>query len=149
MTSWITQTAKVVARSEGWVQVQPVTTQGCQTCQLAGACGQGVLARWMQKKRPTIQLAAPDSVAVGDLIELGVSSEALIRAALWQYLLPLVAALFSLLLVDGLFAPPLAFQAGAALLGLLVGLVIAERYAARVELKLMPSPSSSARTSFP
>ncbi|MFK7161116.1 SoxR reducing system RseC family protein [Marinospirillum sp. MEB164] len=137
MTSQITQPARVTARSGDRVQLQPVAVQGCQSCQLAGGCGQGVVARWLKKAPPVIELPAPASVRVGDLVELGVSSPALMRAAAWQYLLPLFCALFSVVLVDALMAPTLLVQALAALLGLVLGLALAERWAAKVQLELI------------
>lgn len=85
------QTA-IVARVEAgmaWVETQPLSA--CGHCGASGACGSGLLAGLLGRRRPLLAVADSLGVAVGDRVVIGVADQLLLHAALGAYLLPLVA----------------------------------------------------------
>lgn len=101
----------VVARLEGehaWLEV--CRPSACGNCASAAACGTGQGKR-LQRVRNTI------GARVGDSVIVTVADGAILKAALWSYLMPLLLAL-----VGAGVGAALADDSGA-LIGLVVGLV--------------------------
>lgn len=77
----------VVARLEGedaWLEV--CKPSACGSCESAEACGSGRTKR-LQRVHNTI------GACVGDTVIVSVADGAVLKAALWSYLMPLLAAL--------------------------------------------------------
>ncbi|WP_114418467.1 SoxR reducing system RseC family protein [Marinospirillum perlucidum] len=123
--SRITQEAEVIACQPGLAWVRPCAREGCSSCSLSGACGQGLISRWLLKRQPLLQVSTCEQLVVGDRVQVGVSTATLNRAAWLQFALPLLT-----LLVAAILAEYLAFSASwqqliFAALGLLGGLAVA------------------------
>lgn len=128
--------ARVVAVEGKVAWLQPEHRTGCGACASASICGAATLAR-AAGGGPAGRLAArcvpvaADRLAVGDRIVLGLRDDALARAALTAYALPLAVMLGAALLAELAsgreWASPVAMAGGLAL-----GLAVARRVGARV-----------------
>lgn len=84
----MTESEAIVVRLEGgdaWVEVKG--SANCGSCERVGGCGAGETRAQLQR--------VPNSAGarVGDSVVLRVPSGAILKAALWSYLLPLALAL--------------------------------------------------------
>ncbi len=147
--TWVTQEAEVLAPpKQGQVQVKACASQGCGSCSLAGGCGQGLLSRWLLRRSPSLTLYTDVPLQPGDKVLLGLQAAKLSRAAVLQFLLPLLT-----LLATAMLAEFLGITSGwqlflIALAGLTVGLLLARKLAAKSQLELLrqlnPSTASLA-----
>lgn len=145
--TWVTQEAEVLTpQTKGQVQVKACASQGCGSCSLAGGCGQGLLSRWLSRRAPNLTLKTDVQLQPGDKVLLGLETTQLNRAAVLQFLLPLLT-----LLAAAMLAESLGITAGfklflIALAGLASGLLLARQFAVASQLKLLrqlnPSTSS-------
>ncbi len=147
--TWVTQEAEVIALTyNGQVQVKACAAQGCGACSLAGGCGQGLLSRWLLRRTPSLTIATDVPLAIGDKVLLGLEATQLNKAALLQFLLPLLTLLTAAMLAEFLGITTGFKLFLIALVGLSVGLVLARLLAANSPLKflrlLKPSTSSLA-----
>lgn len=144
--TWVTQEAEVVTQQvKGQVEVKACVSKGCGSCSLAGGCGQGLLARWLSRRSPSLVLSTHLTLQPGDKVLVGLEAAKLNRVALVQFLLPLLT-----LLAAALFAEFLGITTGfklflIALVGLASGLLLARKLAKASEIKLMRqlNPSNS------
>lgn len=145
--TWVTQEAEVIAlQTEGQVEVKACASQGCGSCSLAGGCGQGLLSRWLNRRAPSLTLKTDLALQPGDKVMLGLETAKLNRAALLQFLLPLLTLLAAAMLAES-FGITSGFKLLlVALLGLASGLLLARKLAAVSQFKLLrqlPSSTSS------
>jgi sigma-E factor negative regulatory protein RseC len=123
----VSETEAVVTRIDGdqmWVEVK----EGCSACAQSGSCGLGD-----GKGKPAQRMRNTIGANIGDTVVLALPDGGVLRAVLYCYLLPLVAAIA--LAVGG---KAVAGEAGAvmgAVLGLAVGWLNLRR-AGRRELDL-------------
>ncbi|WP_051168066.1 SoxR reducing system RseC family protein [Marinospirillum minutulum] len=151
--TWVTQEAEVIAeQNQGQVQVKACASQGCGSCSLAGGCGQGILSRWLMRRSPSLTLHTETPLQAGDRILLGINANKLNRAAVLQFLLPLITLLAAALLAEfiGITSGLLLFLI--ALIGLASGLLIARKLALANQLELLrqltPSPTTKANNNL-
>lgn len=151
--TWVTQEAEVIAeQNQGQVQVKACASKGCGSCSLAGGCGQGVLSRWLMRRSPSLTLHTETPLQVGDRILLGINANKLNRAAVLQFLLPLITLLAAALLAEfiGITSGLLLFLI--ALIGLASGLLLARKLALANQLELLrqltPSPTTKANNNL-
>lgn len=147
--TWVTQEAEVLTSlTQGQVQVKACAAQGCGACSLAGGCGQGLLSRWLLRRTPSLTIATDLPLEIGDKVLLSLETAQLNRAALLQFLLPLLTLLAAAILAE-LLGITTGFKLFLiALVGLGLGLVLARLFAVNSPLKILhqlkPSISSPA-----
>lgn len=147
--TWVTQEAEVITpQHQGRVEVRACASQGCDSCSLAGGCGQGVLSRWLNRRAPSLILQTDLPLKSGDRLILGLEANQLNTAAMLQFLLPLLT-----LLAAAMLAEFLGITAGfklliIALVGLAIGLLLVRKLAAKSQLKIIRqlNPSNSSIT---
>ncbi|QKK03322.1 MAG: SoxR reducing system RseC family protein [Pseudomonadota bacterium] len=119
MTSRIWQKARVTGSRAGYLTLQFASPEACRRCRQGRGCGGGLFGAWLGSSAPIVEVAAGDSVRVGDWVRVGFDTTFLVRAALRVYGLPLVAFLLGAglahhMLADSTWRDPAAL--GAALL---------------------------------
>ncbi len=77
----------VVQRQQDTAVVQLFRQESCSSCALARFCIGG------KDQNPTIQVAAPSNVSIGDTVEVTVDDSAVLKASLLFYGIPLVTFL--------------------------------------------------------
>jgi len=116
--------------------VQPLGTGGCGHCDSEGGCGSGTLTKLFCSSKPRhFKVRNQARAKVGDEVRVSLPDGALLRGAVKMYLLPL-----SLLFVGGISGVNLAsdaalrdaYAAAGALVGLLLGFVLARLSPLRV-----------------
>lgn len=136
----VTQEAEVIAVVDGQVDLRACAATGCGSCSLSGGCGQGLLSRWFSRRSPLMRLSTELLLQPGDRVLVALDAADLNRAALLQFLLPLLGLLLSAMLAESLgltAALPLAVAAVAGLwLGLLLAAKLAKKSLPRVLQKL-------------
>ncbi|WP_290647708.1 SoxR reducing system RseC family protein [Aquisalimonas sp.] len=120
--------AEVIDCRNGWARLRVQRQTACGRCHLQSGCGVGVLARVLPGAAWEVALASATPLAPGQRVRIGVSEQGLVSAAALVYLLPLV-----MLLGGAALASPWGDAATipAALVGLVAGLAVARRLAAR------------------
>lgn len=88
-----------------WVEVFQQST--CGSCEAKGACGQGVLSRWLSRGSHSIRVLCDkgqaDFFTVGQWVDIGVPDGVVLKASLMAYLLPLLGMIVGAVVFDGLF----------------------------------------------
>lgn len=136
----IEQTGTVVAErgDSVWVRVEPQA--GCNQCRDGGGCGQRSLARL--RGGQTQQLLLPNTVGagVGDGVTLAVAPDALLRASLIMYCLPLALMMAAAVLGDQLVAGGDGLTVAFGLGGLGLGFFAARRLAGHPVMQARMEP---------
>ena len=136
--TWVTQEAEVIApANKGQVQIKACTTKGCGSCSLAGGCGQGLLSGWLAGRAPSLTLHTSLALQPGDTILVGLETTQLNKAALVQFLLPLLTLLGAAMLAELLGITSSSKLFLIALAGLFSGLLLARLFATSNQLKLL------------
>lgn len=128
----ITETGRVLQVDGEWALVACRRQVECARCAAGRGCGGGVLGKLLGDRLHQVRAATGAvPVAAGDRVLIGLSEDAVLRAAAAVYLVPLLAALAGAVAL-GLLLPggELGAIAGAAL-GLLLGLRWARTYGER------------------
>lgn len=129
----ITQEAEVIRQAPGRAWVKPCSSEGCSSCSLSGACGQGLLARWFASSQPLLEIETTCPLQVGDRVELAVDAAVLNRAAWLQFALPLATLVVASLIAEFLGFTEVIQQLAFAALGLGSGLLLARHFAGRAK----------------
>ncbi len=126
----LTETGRVIAVDDDGLWVETLKKTVCSGCAARHGCGQRLLARTSQNLsliKALFRRDGPDEIwSVGDTVAIGLEETALLKAALFVYLGPLVSLLVFVLVGAGLGLPDgvLALLAAAGILfgGLIVRL---------------------------
>ncbi len=120
----IEERGRVLSVEPDAVWVQTMRSSTCGNCAAKAGCGQGLLQRLGSGGRMGFVRALTDRQwQVGDEVLIGVPEDALVRGALWVYLVPLSLLFAAALAVQGLGgSEPQVILA--ALLGLSAGFVL-------------------------
>lgn len=95
------QSARVIADAQGLRWLEFPAIDGCARCRAGQGCGAAQWSRLFGPRRATrLPLSADCPVAPGTPVRAGVPADALLRAALVAYLLPLTAFIGVLWLAD-------------------------------------------------
>ncbi|MGE5028280.1 MAG: SoxR reducing system RseC family protein [Betaproteobacteria bacterium] len=130
--------AHVVAVDGNLAWLEPEQTTSCGSCASSGACGAkgiGTTASRLEARR--FSLENKDALTVGETVVVGIQENALVKASLIAYAIPLTTALGSAALAqwaDGRDGITMAAMAGGLLLGLGLARLNANRLSARGEL---------------
>jgi sigma-E factor negative regulatory protein RseC len=142
-------TARVVAVDGSLAWLEPEQTGSCGGCAAAASCGSkgiGTLASRLEARR--FPLAGTTGLAVGDRVVVGVREDALVKASLTAYALPLVT-----MFAAGAFAQAAAgrddLTLAASVAGLALGLGIARLLARRLAASGQIAPRLLRRTDAP
>ncbi len=85
-----------------WVETFQQST--CGSCEAKGACGQGVLGRWLSRGTHCIRVLCDkgqaDFFTVGQWVEIGVPDGVVLKASLMAYLLPLLSMITVAIVFD-------------------------------------------------
>lgn len=92
----ITEKARVISVSEGILWVEAVQQSACSGCSAREGCGQRLLARFSGKTaylKVLIENQKADDYASGEIVEIGLPEDVVVRGSLLIYLLPIVSML--------------------------------------------------------
>ncbi|MGD8429790.1 MAG: SoxR reducing system RseC family protein [Ectothiorhodospiraceae bacterium] len=89
----IEEHATVVAVEGAYVRVRAQRQSTCGQCHARQACGVSALADFLARRQSSIRVANPLGARAGDHVVLGVREDAVLRAALAAYGLPLLLLL--------------------------------------------------------
>lgn len=110
----IEESGQVVSLEAGavWVATSRKTT--CSSCSANAGCGQGLLDKLaISSQRGTVRALTDLNLAVGDSVVIGLREDALVRASLQAYLLPLLGLFVGAMCADSLaLGEPVAIAAG-------------------------------------
>ena len=125
---------RVVAVESGAVWVETIQKSVCGGCAAKSGCGQRLLASLgVQPNYLKVLLAndgVPNRYNVGDVITIGIPEQAVVKASLLAYLLPLIVFVFFTAGAHVLFnSDPLSIIVGT--VGLLAGGVLVRLYTLR------------------
>ena len=115
--------AHVVAQEGNAVWLEPEQTGSCGGCTASGACGAkgiGTIANRLEARR--FRIENPANLVVGERVVIGIRENALIKASLTAYAIPLATMLASGALAQWRFGSDLATMA-AMVAGLALGLM--------------------------
>lgn len=114
-----------------WVEIFQQST--CGSCEAKGACGQGVLSRWLSRGSHSIRVLCDkgqaDLFTVGQWVDIGVPDGVVLKASLMAYLLPLLSMIVVAAVFDSLFqygGDLFALIGG--IVGFIAGLALVRRY---------------------
>ena len=108
-----------------WIETQ--TRSSCTHCSSSSACGTSVLAKLFAVKRIQLQVENSLGAKSGEKVIIGMPDELLIRAAIWVYLLPLIAMVLVTILAD-ISGAGEGMQSLSGLGGLLIGFILLRRH---------------------
>ena len=112
-----------------WVETFQQST--CGSCEAKGACGQGVLGRWLARGSHCIRVLCDkgqaDLFTVGQWVDIGVPDGVVLKASLMAYLLPLLAMIGVAILFESLYGGDLLALIGG-MIGFIAGLVLVRIY---------------------
>lgn len=100
----IEERAVVVEASAGHVWVETQRRSACGACSAGEGCGAATLAKVWSGRRTRIRVLSELSLQPGDEVIVGLAEGALLRGAIWVYLLPLALLLAGALLGQAVFA---------------------------------------------
>lgn len=130
--------ARVVAVDGQTAWLEPEQTTSCGHCASAASCGAkgiGSVASRIEKRR--FPLANDDQLRVGERVVVGIGEQALVKASLTAYMIPLAVALIAGAVAESLYgSDPVSMlaMAGGLFAGLLLARISAGRLSARGEL---------------
>jgi sigma-E factor negative regulatory protein RseC len=132
-TEMVLEQARVESLAEGGAWLDPGLSGGCPNCRNGRGCGVSVFQRLFRLPRHRVWLPTAESLSAGDIVVIGLSQRALLRASLWLYLSPLLGLLAGAIVMDSLFGNEALTAAGAAvgLFGALLAVRFRQRRQAR------------------
>lgn len=120
---------QVIAVEAGRVWVKCQTQSACTSCSTKSSCGTSVLAKAFPVRTQEWSIETADSFEVGQSVTLTIADQALLTAALWVYLLPLLGLLLGALAIPLLVIPT--YHELSSIIGGLLGLAIGLAFARR------------------
>ena len=122
----IEETGRVVSIRGEMAEVETQRRSVCGHCSADGACGTSQIARYVGNRRLLVQTYNPIGAKPGDQVIIGVPDGALLEAAFFAYLIPLVVMIGGAMAgagIAGLVGP--AYEQPMSVLGGLSGLAAA------------------------
>lgn len=96
----VTESGVVVRRDHDVTWVKTIQRSSCAGCEARHGCGQSSLQGWLENADLIAVATDGQQVRIGDSVSLSIAADALARAALLVYLLPLLG-LFAGILMAG------------------------------------------------
>jgi sigma-E factor negative regulatory protein RseC len=120
----VREQGRIVAIEEQKIWVESINRSACAQCTAKAVCGQSALARWAETANLLAIPHQKSNLSIGQTVHFQVDGDALVRAALTIYLLPLVLLLIGGALSYSVWPHDLVALAGA-LAGLIAGMKLA------------------------
>ncbi|MFC3609155.1 SoxR reducing system RseC family protein [Stutzerimonas tarimensis] len=90
----IEEQGRVIAVESGAVWVETLRKSTCSGCSARHGCGQGLMDRLgVRQRRGVIRALCREPLEVGDSVVIGIAEQAMLRGALWVYMVPLLVLL--------------------------------------------------------
>jgi len=86
----VKEQAKVTGLDGNWALVQMQRQSACSHCELSNGCGTGAIGRLLGHRRKPVKIKNEHRLKPGDNVVLGLPEEALLKASLLIYGLPLL-----------------------------------------------------------
>lgn len=96
----VAETGVVVACDGNTAWVKTIQRSSCATCQARHGCGQSSLQAWFERSDVIAVSIVDDAPTVGESVSLSVASNALAKASMLVYLVPLLGLLAGLFLAN-------------------------------------------------
>lgn len=126
MAADLIESGRVIRQQGDQLWVQTVRQSACDQCRARSTCGQPLLARLGASSGELLLTGVTDTLVAGDQVIIRLQADTLVRASLMAYLTPLLSLLIAMLLADWWWDDEY-IAAGAALAGLLTGLLLVRR----------------------
>ncbi len=123
----IEEYAIVTAVREGQASLILERRTACGLCGQKRGCGNATWSKMLKSQPHEFTAHNAIQAQVGDAVVVGMDEKAVLRSALFLYVVPLISLLIGALLADYLFTNQLVVMLGAAL-GLLAGFYAMRRY---------------------
>ncbi|MFT5451632.1 MAG: sigma-E factor negative regulatory protein RseC [Enterobacterales bacterium] len=98
----IKQPAKVIAETEISYLLESLPKSACPQCDSGKGCGGGLLAKAFSNKTYQLELNKNKKLSINEIVQIGISSQLLVRASFIVYFLPLLMMVLTAL-VAGLY----------------------------------------------
>lgn len=138
----VEEQVQVVEVRGSQLMLEAQTQSACGNCSASKGCGTSVLSKVLGRKFSRFQAKNTVNARAGDTVVVGLSEEALLKASLVMYLVPILGMILVALLADSLLAASVDSRdlwiAAAALLGLAGGAVLARFYFAASATRFSP-----------
>jgi sigma-E factor negative regulatory protein RseC len=147
----IEEEAQVIDVNDQHITLQAQPSSACSSCQAKNACGQGLLSRFFNQKpgQIIIENVSLDSefadLKVGDRVLIGIEENAVLNAAFYVYMLPLLSFVGFAVLAQALNIESEIQQIFLTILGLFLGIsaarfLLRDKQSSRQHLKrVMPT----------
>jgi len=116
----VLEQGRVVEVVADGVWLEAGTSGGCPNCRDGRGCGVSVFQRLFRLPRHRVYLPTRESLSEGDVVVVGLSQRALLRASFWLYLSPLLGLLAGAIALDATLG-----HEGLTALGAVAGLLVA------------------------
>lgn len=98
----IEEVGRVIAIEQGEILVETEIKTTCGSCQAQSDCGTGAIARALTPRSETLRFQTDLPVEVGSRVRLGIPEDALLKASLLLYIVPLFGLVLSAALFNSL-----------------------------------------------
>jgi len=127
----IEEQATVTGIDGHWAMVRMQRQSACNSCELSSGCGTGAIGRLLGHRSKPVMIKNQHQLKQGDTVVLGLPDDALLKASLLIYGLPLLG-----LMVGGMVASLIIGESELlvvvfAMVGLVTGLQVSARLASR------------------
>ncbi|GGW65252.1 SoxR reducing system RseC family protein [Alishewanella tabrizica] len=129
----VEEIATVVAtESDGvWLVTTPVGT--CNSCQVSSDCGTGIVAKTFTPRQNRFFVKTTENLLPGEQVQIGIAEHGLVVAALMVYLVPLLLALITMVLLQSIWQLAEGWLMLSAILAGASGFYLASRYSQNVQ----------------
>lgn len=141
----IEERGRVISVEPGAVWVATIRSSTCGSCQAKAGCGQALLSKLGSgPSQGFVRALTERNWQIGDEVLIGVPEDAVVRSAMWAYLVPLVGLFAAALFAQGLgwSEPQLILLS---VLGLLAGFVVVRWHDHKVQEDPQLQPQVIAR----
>ena len=128
----IEEQAQVIEIKGKRLLLQAQTQSACGSCSVNKGCGTSLLAKVVGQKFTHFQAENNINAKVGDTVIVGIAEDALLKASLMMYIVPVLFMLISALLADYFFIATIQYRdlmiAACSIMGLVFGSLISKWY---------------------
>ncbi|OZG70623.1 transcriptional regulator [Hahella sp. CCB-MM4] len=128
----IEEQGKVVAIDGDYAWINTMRESACQSCSASKGCGQKMLNSVSSGRSSQVKVSRTLDVNVGDRVLVGIAEEALLKASILAYLLPLLAMIVCAGAAEAIFSFPDPVVALIGVLGLALGLILVKTLSFRL-----------------
>ncbi|EJK2115047.1 transcriptional regulator [Vibrio navarrensis] len=137
MTALATVTQVTAQQQHFSVELSCEQQTSCNSCASQKSCGTGIVSKAVGKKALAWHLQTQQRLQVGEVVEIGISEQNVLRSALIVYVVPLMALIVGAMIGQLLLVPLLGLGEGiviaASAIGAGLGLLTAKKLARATE----------------